>query len=187
MSSRIVVDGDLATVRMRLNETSRPASHGFEVLLVESPAPGEGERPAELRKSLESRLTTAARAHLGSGATVSVTWQRGSLEVAAVIAVAKVVIEIGAFLSALREIRDTFPGITRAAVEEWIGQPVAADPARLEVADGMLDGAAAEEAKAGGGGGGGLGLAELGANAALALAVIAIVVVLVVVGVNQLD
>lgn len=157
MSTTVIVAGEIATVRVRLEETGPYLDHpgpGFPEILGRDPGSGRPDRsepepffardPEELRLALENEIEEIVRKALGATAGASdvqakVRWRAGSLDVSVVLEVAKLVIEIGAFLGALREIRRLVPAALRARVAEWVGRPVAADVERLEVGEGLLE------------------------------------------------
>jgi hypothetical protein len=183
MACRVVFEGELAKLRVTLVEPREDESLFFELVSGE-----RGVDPDELQSSLEDELTNEARRLLDSkDVTVAVSWERGSLEVLAVIAVAKVVADIGAFLGGLREIRNLFPERIRQRISEAIGRDVAMRRARLETGSGLLSGTPeeADEEKAAAGTKP-VSVGELAAYAGLALAVLLVVTVVVILGASWL-
>lgn len=146
MSTMVTVAGELATMRIRLHEPAFGPSSGFvEILHPEEFARGDRPRDPELLlKAIEDDAGRDARTALGAATRIddlesSVAWRAGSLEVTVVLSVAKLVIDAGAFLAGLRELRRLVPRTVRERVAEWLGRPVAADVARLELGAGAFD------------------------------------------------
>jgi hypothetical protein len=187
MPCHIVVEGELANLRVTLVDTwgqrgrARDArlGGGFSELFE----PDEDARdPGELRADLESELTDEAQRLLDSDdVTVTVTWQPGSLEVAALIACGKIVADIGAFLSGVREIRQLFPQRIRDRVSLWLGRDVAMPQVRLEARTGFLHGKSEEPTEAAPASTP-FSLKELAAYAGLSLLVLVLITVLVLAG-----
>jgi hypothetical protein len=193
MPCRVIFEGELAKLRVSLVE---PQEQGPETADVPVPRdfPELFERqdreldPEELRSSLEDELTNEARRLLGSeDVTVEMTWERGSLEVLALIACGKVVADVGAFLAGVREIRNLFPERIRQRISAWLGRDVAMRRARLETGAGLLrarpedpdDAEAAREPTP-------VSVGDLAWYAGLALVVLVIVAGVVILGANFL-
>ena len=190
MPCRVVFEGELAKLRVSLVERQEElpsetavvrARRNFAELFE---GRDTGLDPEELRSSLEAELTDEARRLLASDeVTVELEWERGSLEVLALIACGKVVAEIGAFLGGVREIRNLFPERVRQRISAWLGRDVAMRHARLESGAGLLRGRPADVDKAEAARGGRpFRVGELAAYAVLALAVLVIVAAVVIGG-----
>ena len=182
MPCRVVFEGELAKLRVSLVERQEELPETGVVRARRNfPEFFEGRDsgldPEELRSSLEAELTDEARRLLESeDVTVELEWERGSLEVLALIACGKVVADIGAFLGGVREIRNLFPERMRQRISAGLGRDVAMRHARLETGAGLLRGRLeeADEAEAAGGSRP-VGVGELAAYAGLALVVLVIV------------
>jgi hypothetical protein len=189
MPCRVVFEGELAKLRVSLVERQEElpeagvvrARRNFPELFE------RGDRdldPEELRSRIEAELTDEARRLLASDdVTVELEWERGSLEVLALIACGKLVADIGAFLGGVREIGNLFPERMRQRISAWLGRDVAMRHARLETGAGLLRGSPEEADKAEAARGSRpVGVGELAAYAGLALAVLVVVTVVVIVG-----
>jgi hypothetical protein len=181
MPCRIAVDGELATLRLRLADPQEPTRNLFLEL-------GEGREALE--KELGDDLTDDARRLLGSeDVTVVVEVEEGSLLVAAVIA-GKVIGEIGAFFAGLREIRALFPKRIREGISEWLGPDLAMRDKFFEMGRGLLRAKEADpedtDAKDKDGKTDPASLLELAAYALLSLAVLIVVALVVIKGVSEL-
>jgi hypothetical protein len=181
MPCNVVVEGEVATLRVTLVDRG-PHAGAFE--FSEILEPEDSERDAdELRKELEEELTDEARRLLASdGVSVTLTWERGSLEIAALIVCGKVVADIGAFLTGVREIRDLFPKRIRDRISDWLGRDVAMRDSSLEMGRGLLRGKAEESSSEGDGAG--FSPVELAAYAGLSLVVLVVVAGVVILGVS---
>jgi hypothetical protein len=177
MPCRVAFEGDLVYLHVFLRDTrTETGERGFPEIweptqgrwivvrgtqeeitdaLEEQLRPQEEELNAQARqwrRELEDELTDEARRLLPSedvteDVTVTLSWKPGSLEVAALIACGKIVADIGAFLSGLREIRTLFPQRIRERISGWVGPHVAIDEIRLETKTGLLRGKAEEPSK----------------------------------------
>jgi hypothetical protein len=189
MPCRLVLEGELAKLRVSLVERQEELPETGVVRARRNfPELFEGRDsdldPEELRSSLEAELTDEARRLLASDdVTVELEWERGSLEVLALIACGKVVADIGAFLGGVREIRNLFPERIRQRILAWLGRDVAMRHARLETGAGLLRGTPAEAEKAEAARGSRpVGVGELAVYAGLALVVLVIVTAVVIGG-----
>jgi hypothetical protein len=172
MPCAIVVEGEVATLRVTLDESAA------------SPvAPELLELTEEQRKELEDELTDEARRLLASDdVSVTLSWSHGSLEIAALIACGKVVADIGTFLTGVREIRDLLPERIRAWISARVEGGVIVRGTALEIERGLLRGKA--EDSTGGEDSNAFSPKELGWYAALSLAVLFVVGALVIWGVS---
>ena len=192
MADSVVIEGDIATVRMRLSEAAGNRRNGFVELLDETPDSAHATRPEEYRKRLEAELTAEARAIFAvaevSSLNVSVTcWRRGSLEIAALVTAGKLVVEVAELLGALQKLREVFARVTAQLVEAWISRDVQVAPATLETGDDLLLAAVQVEKTKSTAPPEGFSVVELWSNAALALLVLGATVGAVVLGVNALS
>jgi hypothetical protein len=165
MACRMVVEGELATLRFALE--------------------GAEEFPEELREELADELTDIACDKLGSlGATVTLTWDPDSLEIAALIECEELVADTGAFFSGLRELRRLVPSRVRERINERLPLPVTLGPARLEAETGLLHGKAEDKDASKTAAAEAVSVRELAWYAGLSLAVLVIVGLLVILGVS---
>ena len=193
MPCRVVFEGELAKLRVSLVERQEElpetgvvrARRNFPELFEGRDSDLDAE---ELRSSLEAELTDEARRLLASDdVTVELEWERGSLEVLALIACGKVVADIGAFLAGVREIRNLFPERMRQRISAWLGRDVAMRHARLEMGAGLLRATPADADKTEAARGSrSVGVGELAWYALLALAVLVAITVVVVGGAEVL-
>jgi hypothetical protein len=187
MSCRALVDGELATVRVR-----------FADVELEELARSEGLY-GQARDQFLTRLTREVRRALDRDDVdvADVSWTpTASIELAVVLTVAKLVIEVGSLLGALETIRRVVPDVARDGVAGWLGRSVVADPGRLEVGEGLLvakvvqdadaDPAPAQAAAAAGKTQP-FDVSQLAGFAAIALATVGLTVLIVVLGVNALS
>jgi hypothetical protein len=176
MPGRMVVTGQIGTVRVTLVDVTQPTYQFPEIVAPEGNTP-EWDA-VEFKARLEAELTGEARRLLDfPNVSVAVEFDPGSLEVIAAIAVVgEIVAGIGAFFDGVRAIRVLFPERIRDRVAGWLGRPVAAASARFETGDGVFDATAEPEKDKTGPGAGEASVKELAAYAALALAVLVVVV-----------
>jgi hypothetical protein len=204
MPCRVVVEGDLVTLHVTLGDPrSRTGAREFPEVFEPTEgshavgqlggqseagqakeADAEQETAAEAKqtlKELEDELTDEARRLLASeDVEVTLTWKRGSLEVAALIACGKIVADVGAFLTGVREIRALVPQRIRERISAWLGRDVALRRVRLEMETGMLRGKAEKESAADGDSESRpFSVTALRSYAALSLAVLVVVALLV--------
>lgn len=206
MPCRVVVEGDLVRLHVTLGDP-RARTEAREFPEIWEPTEGsepprqpsgqsaarqakeadEQERAAEAEqtlKELEDELTDEVRRLLASeDVEVTLTWKRGSLEVAALIACGKIVADVGAFLTGVREIRALVPQRIRDRISAWLGRDVALRGVRLEMETGLLRGKAEKQSAADGDSESRpFSIGALAAYAGLSLAVLVIVALLVVGG-----
>lgn len=188
MACTLEVEGEIATVRATLVELG---SRDFHDLFDQPEHSGEAATaPASavawLSDRLSEELTTSARELLGDGVEVRVQLERGSLEVIAVLlAIGKLVIEVGSLLGALRELRALVPDRARGAVAGMVTGRVAVESTDVILGAGGLAaqvaGGAAAAAPATG-----LSSQDLWRLAATAVVTLAVTVGLVILGVAVL-
>jgi hypothetical protein len=164
MASHVVIEGEIARARFVLAKLP----HTIDL---------EARRP-----EMETDLTAAARERLeGEGVQADLTFERGSIEIVVLLTATKIVMEIGALLSALREIRGAF----RKIIADHLG--AIPDSERLEFGEDMLLGKSEDEKSAAAADESAFSLDELVLTALMALLVIAVTVGLVILGVNELS
>jgi hypothetical protein len=183
MPCRMIVEGEVATLRVTLvDRGNAPTALEFSEIFEREAL---DRNPEELRKDLEEELTDEARRLLASDdVSVTLSWKRGSLEVAALIACGKVVADVGAFLTGVREIRDLFPQRIRDRISAWLGRDVAMRDSALEMERGLLRGKAEDDSGTAAAGGEAYSPVELAMYAGLSLVVLIVIAGLVILGVT---